>query len=117
MFSGLRPSTSWNRPSAIELHDLVRAGVDDPDVVLRIDAHLLREVDRVDTLADLLHELAGLIELKQPRAAVIERALVAERRDGVTGPRVDEHVAARVGGDAGDFAVRTAARGRRRSAS
>ena len=29
----------------IELHDLVRSGVDDPDVVLRIDAHLLREVD------------------------------------------------------------------------
>src|SRR3954469_18780918 len=50
---------------AVELHHLVRAGVDDPDVVLRIDAHLLREIDRVDALADLLDELAVLIELKQ----------------------------------------------------
>src|SRR4029079_7319166 len=55
-------------PVAVELHHLVRSGVDDPDVVLRIDAHLLREVDRVDALADLLDELAVLIELKQARA-------------------------------------------------
>ena len=90
----------------IELHDHVRSGVDDPDVVLRIDAHLLGEVDAVDALADLLDELAGLIELKQARAAVIEGPLVAERRDRVAGARVDEDMALRVGRHAGDFAER-----------
>jgi hypothetical protein len=57
-------------------------------------------------LADLSHKLAGGIELKQPRAAVIEGALVAERRHRVSGPRIDKHVAARVRRHAGDFTVR-----------
>ena len=103
---GLAAEHQLESSVGVELHDLVRSGVDDPHVVLRIDAHLLREVDRVDALSDLLHELAGLIELKQARAAVIERALVAERRHGVARSRVDEHVAARVGRDARHLAVR-----------
>ena len=52
-------------PVRIEFDDGIRAGVDHPDVVLRIDAHLLREVDRIHTLSDFLHELAALIELKE----------------------------------------------------
>src|SRR5438034_483721 len=39
----------------VELHDLVGSGVDNPHVVLRIDAHLLGEVDGINTLADFLH--------------------------------------------------------------
>ena len=109
MFSGFASEHHQVSSVGIELDDLVRARVHDPDVVLRIDAHLLREVDRVDALADLLDELAALIELKEPRAAVVEGALVAERGDGVAGPRVDEHVAARIGRDAGHLAVRAAA--------
>src|SRR5262249_7102796 len=73
-----------------------------PDVVRRIDAHLLREVQRVEALADLLDELAVLIELEQPRPVVVEGALVAERRDRVAGPRVHEHVAPGIGGDASE---------------
>jgi hypothetical protein len=113
--AGARPQSDVLRLSAeheleaavgVELHDLVRSGVDDPDVVLRIDADLLREVDRVDALSDLLHELAGLIELKDARAVVIEGPFVAERRHGMAGARVDEDVPLRVRRHAGDFAVR-----------
>jgi hypothetical protein len=93
-------------PIGIELHHLVRSRVDDPHVVLRIDAHLLREIDGVDALPDLFHELAGLIELKEARAAMVEGALVAERRDRVPGTRVNEDMAARVGRHARHFTVR-----------
>src|SRR5262249_58730215 len=96
----LAPEDQLVAPLAVELDHLVRSGVDDPDVVLRVDAQLLREVDRVDALADLLHELTGLIELEQARAGVIERALVAKRRHRVAGACVDEDVALRGGGDA-----------------
>ena len=51
----------------VELDDLRRHLIDDPDVVLRIDAHLLRLQEAVDALADLAHELARAIELEQPR--------------------------------------------------
>src|SRR5262249_15338546 len=77
----------------IEFHHRVRPRVDNPDVVLRIHTYLLRKIDRVDALSDFLDELAVLIELKESRSAVIKRALVAERRHGVTRSRVHENVA------------------------
>ena len=43
----------------VELHDLVGADVDRPDVVLRIDAQADRGVEAVDVLPELAHELAG----------------------------------------------------------
>jgi hypothetical protein len=46
---------------------------------LRIDANSLRAVEAVDADADLADELAGLIELQQPRARLVERARGAER--------------------------------------
>ena len=88
----------------VELHHLVGAGVDGPDVVLRIDAQTDRGVEAVDVLPELAHELAGLVELEQPRAAAIERAVVAERRVRMAGARVDEDLALRIGADAGDLA-------------
>ena len=91
-------------PVGVELHDLVRADVDRPDVVLRIDAQAVGGVEPVDVLPELAHELAVLIELEQPRAAAIERAVVAERRVGMAGPRVDEDLALGVGADAADLA-------------
>src|SRR6185369_4673054 len=68
----LRFSSEQEPSVGVELDHLIRARVDNPDVVLRIHAHLLREVHGVDTLAYLLHELARRVELKQPRTAVIE---------------------------------------------
>ena len=67
-------------PVRIELDHLRRHLIDDPDVVLRIDAHLLRLQQAVRALADLADELAGPIELEQPRAAVRHGARGAERR-------------------------------------
>ena len=104
-------------PSAIELHDLVGRDVDRPDVVLRIDAQADRRVEAVDVLAPFADELAVAIEQEQPRAAVRERAVVAERRIGMAGARVDEDLALRIGADAGDFAdvdvLRASSAGRR----
>ena len=90
----------------IELGQDVRAGVDGPDVILRIDPQLLGEIEPVRALADFLHELAARIELKQARAAMIEGPLVAERRDRMTGSCEDENLPFRIRRDARDFAVR-----------
>ena len=102
---GLAAEDHLDPPVRVELDHLRRHLIDDPDVVLRIDAHLLRLQEPVDALADLAHELAGAIELEQPRAAVRRRsrdpAVVIDRR---AGPRVDEDVALRVRGHAGRFA-------------
>ena len=59
-----------NLPVGIELDDVRGSLIDDPDVVLWIDVHGLREVEAVHPDADLLDELAGLIELEQPRAGL-----------------------------------------------
>ena len=90
-------------PVRIELDHLRRHLIDDPDVVLRIDAHLLRLQETVRALADLADELAGPIELEQPRSAVRHGARGAERHRRVAGPGVEEDVALGVGGDAGRF--------------
>ena len=91
-------------PLGIELHDLVGRRVDRPDVVLRIDAQADRRVEAVDVLPELAHELAVRIELEQPRSAARERAVVAERRVGMAGARVDEDLSLRIRADAADFA-------------
>ena len=69
-----------------ELLDDVGAFVDGPDVVVLVDAHRVREREAVAAGAELLDEGAVLIELEQTRLAAA---------------REDEHVALRVGGDAG----------------
>ena len=93
-----------NAAVGIELDHLRRSAIDDPDVVLRIDAHRLRVVEAVDADADLADELAGLIELEQPRAGLVEGARRADRRVRRAGARVDEDVPLRVGRDAGRLA-------------
>ena len=88
----------------IELHHHRGHLVDDPDVVLRIDANLRGEQEPVDSLADLARELPVAIELEQPRAAVRERTRRRQRHRRMAGARVDEDVAARIGRHAADFA-------------
>ena len=89
-------------PVGIELHDLTRSLVDRPDVVLRIDAQTNRRIEAVHVLSQLAHELAGRIELEQPRSAVRERAVVAERRVRMSRARVDENLSLRIRADAAD---------------
>ncbi len=73
----------------VELDDHVRAFVHGPDVVLRIDAHRVREHEAVQALADFADEGALLIEFEQARPLAA---------------RVDEDVSLGVGGDADAFA-------------
>ena len=68
-----------------ELDEHVGAFVDRPDVVLRVDAHRVREREAVVVAADLAHERALRRVLEQPR---------------LVGAVVDVDVALRVGGDA-----------------
>ena len=88
---GRRPAAEHHQHLALgaELGDHVGALVDRPDIVLRIDAHRMGELEAVIALADFLEEVAVLIELEQPRvgAAVI-----------------DEDMALRVGRDGDGFA-------------
>ena len=100
----LAPEHQRDAALGVELHDLVGALVDRPDVVLRIDAQAERGVEAVDVLAPLAHELAAGVELEQARAVAVERAVVAERGVGMPGARVDEDLALRIGADAADFA-------------
>ena len=67
----LRPSAEHHHDASlgVELDDHVRPLVDDPDVVLRVDAHGVRELEAVQALADLADVGAVLIELEQPRVA------------------------------------------------
>jgi len=83
----------------IELDDLVGRLVDDPDIVLGIDAHLLGEHEAVDALSNLADERSVVVELEQSRAAMDEDPRPAERRGRMAGPRIDENVAPGVGGD------------------
>ena len=102
--SALRPSSRRDAALRIELHDHVGHLVDDPDVVLRIDADLRGEQEAVEALADLARELAVAIELEQPRSAMRERARRGHRDRRMAGARVDEDVAARIRRHAADFA-------------
>ena len=57
------------RPSVSNLTTWFAADIDRPHVVLRIDAQPDRGVEAVDVLTQLAHELAVLIELKEPGTA------------------------------------------------
>src|SRR6185369_16729305 len=63
----------------IELDHLARGGVDRPHVVRGINAEADGGVEAVDILSELAHELSGAVEFKQPRSAVREGPIVAER--------------------------------------
>ena len=75
-FDCRRPAAEHHQKFALraELRDGVRAFVDRPDIVLRIDADGVREFKTVIALADFLDEIAVLIELPKARvrAAVID---------------------------------------------
>jgi hypothetical protein len=51
-------------PVRVELHDHAGHLIDHPNVVLRIDSHLLSHQESVRILSDLANELPGLIELE-----------------------------------------------------
>ncbi len=82
----------------IEAYDHVRAFVRDPDVVVAVDAHRVRERPRVEVLADLAHEPAILVELEQLRRGRTVGGAVR------VAARQHEHVLLRIHGDAGHFA-------------
>jgi hypothetical protein len=104
------PAAEHPHDAALRVHlqDHVRTLVDDPDVVLLVDAHRVRERPRKVVLADFAHELALRIELEQLRG------------DGHIGRTADiaarehEHVALRVDRHAGDFAEVNVGRQRQR---
>src|SRR5687767_11329370 len=76
----LGPAAEHHHDTAlrIELDHHVRAFVDDPYVVVAIDANLVRELDAVHPDAPFLHERAVRVELEQA---------------GVATPVIDENVA------------------------
>src|SRR4029077_9927924 len=80
----------------IELDDHVGHLIHYPNVVVRIDADLGGEHEAVRVLADLADELAVLVELATPRAAMGEGTRGADRDRGMAGSRVDENIAARI---------------------
>jgi hypothetical protein len=82
--------------------------IDDPNVVLRIDAHLLSDHEPIRILADLTNEFAGPVELVQARASVSEGPRGADCDRGMAGPRVDENISLGVSGHARHFADRNA---------
>jgi hypothetical protein len=88
----LAPEDHQHTPVLPELDDLVRSFVDDPDVVLRVDADGMGDEERVDALADLADEVAARVELKQPGAAMREQARVREADGRIAGPRVGEQL-------------------------
>src|SRR5271154_1860384 len=93
-----------NPPVLVELDYHARHLIHNPDVVLRIDPDLLSDHETVRILPDLAYELPGLIELKQARASMRERAGRSNGNRRVPHARVDENVPLGVSGDAGHFA-------------
>ena len=86
---GTMPQHHHHASGRVELDDHVGAFVDGPDVVLRIDADGVGELEAVQPFADFANEVARLVELEQA---------------GVLAARVDEHVALGIGRDADAFA-------------
>ncbi len=84
--NGRRPAADHHQHFALraELGHQVRAFIDGPDVVFLVDADRVGELEPVVTLADLLREVAVLVELEQACRVA---------------PVVDVDVAFRVGGD------------------
>src|SRR6266566_1371878 len=91
-------------PRSVEPLNKVRHLIDDPDIVLRIDANLLRKHETVTVRSDLMNEFAGFIELEQPRAPVRECAKASERNRRMARPGVNKNIAFRICRDAADFA-------------
>jgi len=71
---GLAAENHLDASILVEFDDLRGHLIDDPDIVLGIDAHLLRLQESVNTLSELTHELAVAIELEKPATAVCDRA-------------------------------------------
>ena len=63
----------------------------------------MRENESVETLTDLAHVLAGLVEFEQSCRAPGERSIRTDRHFWRAGPRVYEHVSFGVGCHAGRF--------------
>ena len=57
----------------VEPHDQIGCFVNDPDVLIAVDAHHMTVGETVDTLADFAHVIAVFVKLQQLR------------RDGVVG--------------------------------
>src|SRR5438034_1091890 len=100
----LAPEEKCNAALRIEFHDHGRHLIDDPEVVLGIDANLRGKQKPVESLANLAREFPVAIELKQPRSAVREGPRRSHRQRRMAGARVDEDLAARIGRDATDLA-------------
>jgi len=77
----------------IELDDHAGHLIDHPDVVLRIDPHLLRNQESVRILSDLANEFPVLIELEEARASVRERPRGADGNGRMAGAGVNENIA------------------------
>src|SRR4029079_12335616 len=88
----LAPEEKRDAALRIEFHHHRRHLVDDPDVVLRIDANLRGKEKPVVSLADFAREFSAAIELKQPRSAVHEDARRSHRHRRMTGACIDEDV-------------------------
>src|SRR5262249_44834326 len=88
----LLPSEDHRHPAfGTEADDHVRALVDRPEVVVFVKAHVVRVGPGVETLADLFHELAGLVEEENLRGSRAVRWTTRAVRT-----RVDRDVALRV---------------------
>ena len=100
----LPPQKQLNLSGRIKFDHHARHLVDRPDVVLRIDAHLLGHEKAVQVLADLANIFAAFVELEQPCAAVRKwaRGPVGHRR--MPGAGEHEDVAPGVGRDPRGFA-------------
>ena len=88
---GRRPSDHRDVAFGIEPGDGVGAFVNDPDVVLRVDAHAVRELEVVRAFADLTDVDAVLIELEQPRvgAARVDEDMPLRNWSRCRSPRPD----------------------------
>ena len=76
----------------IELHHHARHLIDDPDVVLRINAHLLRNEETIRILADLTNVLAAFVELEKPRSSMEERPRRADGDTRMASARVNKNI-------------------------
>ena len=83
---------------------MIGSRVDRPHIVLWVHAQSDCSVEAVNVLPELAHELSARVELKQPRPATRERAIVAERGVWMARPRVDEDLPFRIRADAGHLA-------------
>jgi hypothetical protein len=92
-----------NAAIGIELDHHAGHLIHDPDIVLRIDADLLRNHEPVRVLADLADELSSLVELQQPRASVSERPGGADGDGGMARACVNENIALGIYSHTSDF--------------